>query len=91
MYELNEGIQVALKKKITPKILKSLDLLGLLKETDPTNMLSKLIDIYTDNDKIKILIETMFEMKDENLNYEEIDLGVLFEAYQSFFLKLVGK
>lgn len=91
MYELNEGIQVALKKKITPKILKSLDLLGLLKETDPSNMLSKLIDIYTDNDKIKILIETMFEMKDENLNYEEIDLGVLFEAYQSFFLKLVGK
>lgn len=90
MFELNEGKQFVLKNKITPAVLKSLDKLGLLKETDPSNMLIKLIDIYTDENKLKNLIQTMF-VSDEDLNYEEIDLGAIFDAYQVFFLKLVGK
>lgn len=90
MFELNEGKKFELKNKITPAILKALTNLGLLKETDASNMLTKLIDIYTDESKLKLLIQTMF-VSDEDLNYDELDLGVLFEAYQVFFLKLVGK
>ncbi len=92
MFELNEGVKLNLKNKITPGILKTMNSLGLLKEVDSVNMLSKLLDIYTDEEKLKSLIQTMFVL-DENvkLDYDEIDLGILFEAFQVFFLKLVGK
>jgi predicted transcriptional regulator len=91
MFKLSEGLELELRPKITPKILKELKSLGLLQESDGAKILTQMMEIYTDDERFKKLVDCMFVVEGKTINYEEIDLSQIFLAYQDFFLKLVGK
>ncbi len=91
MYEINEGVQLSLKDKITPNILKMLDSLGLVRENEAKNFLDNLLGIFIEEDKLRLLIDTMFVTDGKTIDYGNVDLGVIFSAYNDFFIKLVGK
>jgi hypothetical protein len=88
--KLTETCEVEIQSKVTPKILKGLKELGLMKTEVGADEINIVTDIFTDDEKFKKLVNLVCVIKEEP-NYDEIDLGEFLEGYKSFFFGLVKK
>lgn len=91
MYRLNQNLSCELRK-ITPKVLKSAKEQGLIDLEQPITENFKLISAsFLDNEKLRKLLNVIFDYDFSELNDEEIEdinLEEVSKAYIDFFLKL---
>lgn len=90
MPQLTETCNAETKKKVTPKILKGLKELGLMKTEVGTDEINIVTEIFTDTEKLKRLAYLIYDIKEEPV-WDDIDLGEFLEGYKSFFFGLVKK
>lgn len=91
MYKLSQSINCNLKK-ITPRVLKSAKEKGVIDLEQPITENFKLISSsFLDSEKLKELLNIIFDYDFTNISEEEIeniDLEEVSKAYIDFFLKL---
>lgn len=90
MYKLTETCEVEVQPRVTPKSLKSLKELGLMKTEVGADELNIITDIFTDTEKLRKLANLVYVIKQEP-DWDDIDLGEFLEGYKSFFFGLVKK
>lgn len=86
MYQLTEKINADIKKIITTGTLKKLKDLGLFATQSNEQEYESLLNILADPEKMKVLTNCIFDIKEEIDWDEGVDAAEFAKGYQDFFV-----